>query len=119
MGTINMLESYRTRLIPKINEAKRKSRSKESRTERIIKALNSIEKDLYSINLEIQNNSDVANHIKERVQKNVNDLSGTTDKVEKTITELLNWNRTLSGLATIGISSAVFGHETEAFYNST
>ncbi|MCB0462359.1 MAG: HAMP domain-containing histidine kinase, partial [Flavobacteriaceae bacterium] len=83
------------------------------RTERIIKALNSIEKDLYSINLEIQNNSDVANHIKERVQKNVNDLSGTTDKVEKTITELLNWNRTLSGLATIGISSAVFGHETE------
>jgi signal transduction histidine kinase len=113
MGTINMLESYRTRLIPKINEAKRKSRSKESRTERIIKALNSIEKDLYSINLEIQNNSDVATHIKERVQKNVNDLSGTTDKVEKTISELLNWNRTLSGLATIGISSAVFGHETE------
>lgn len=113
MGTINMLESYRTRLIPKINEAKRKTQNKESRTERIIKALSSIEKDLYTINLEIQNNSDVATHIKERVQKNVNNLSSTTDNVEKTITELLNWNRTLSGLATIGISSAVFGHETE------
>lgn len=113
MGTINMLESYRGRLIPKINEAKRKTRSKESTTERIIKALNSIEKDLYTINLEIQSNSDIDIHLKERVQKNVNDLSGTTDKVEKTITELLNWNRTLSGLATIGISSAVFGHETE------
>lgn len=113
MGTVNMLESYRTKLIPKINEAKRKSRTKESRTERIIKALNSVEKDLYSINLEIQNNSDIKTHLKERVQKNVNQLSGTTDKVEKAITELLNWNRTLSGLATIGISSAVFGHETE------
>lgn len=113
MGTINMLESYRTKLIPKINEAKRKSRNKESRAERIIKALNGIEKDLYSINLEIQNNSDIKTHLKERVQKNINDLSGATDKVEKTITELLNWNRTLSGLATIGISSAVFGHETE------
>ncbi|TXD81523.1 sensor histidine kinase [Subsaximicrobium wynnwilliamsii] len=113
MGTVNMLESYRTKLIPKINEAKRKSRTKESRTERIIKALNSVEKDLYSINLEIQNNTDIKTHLKERVQKNINQLSGTTDKVEKTITELLNWNRTLSGLATIGISSAVFGHETE------
>ena len=115
MGTINMLESYRTRLIPKINEAKRKSRSKESTTERIIKALNSIEKDLYSINLEIQSNTDIDDYLKEKVQKNVNDLSGTTDKVEKTITDLLNWNRTLSGLATIGISSAVFGHETEGY----
>lgn len=113
MGTVNMLESYRTKLIPKINEAKRKTRTKESRTERIIKALNSVEKDLYSINLEIQDNDDIATHLKERVQKNVNQLSGTNDKVEKTITELLNWNRTLSGLATIGISSAVFGHETE------
>ncbi len=113
MGTINMLESYRTKLVPKINEAKRKSRNKESRTEQIIKALNSIEKDLYSINLEIQDNDGVELHLKERVQKNVNELSGTTDKVEKTLTELLNWNRTLSGLATIGISSAVFGHETE------
>jgi len=113
MGTVNMLESYRTKLIPKINEAKRKARSKESSTERIIKALNSVEKDLYSINLEIQNNNDIKTHLKERVQKNVNQLSGTTDKVEKTLAELLNWNRTLSGLATIGISSAVFGHETE------
>lgn len=113
MGTVNMLESYRTKLIPQINESKRKSRTKESGTERIIKALNSVEKDLYSINLEIQNNADIKTHLKERVQKNINQLSGTTDKVEKTITELLNWNRTLSGLATIGISSAVFGHETE------
>lgn len=113
MGTVNMLESYRTKLIPKINEAKRKSRTKESQTERIIKALHSVEKDLYSINLEIQSNNDIKTHLKERVQNNINKLSGTTDKVEKTIIELLNWNRTLSGLATIGISSAVFGHETE------
>jgi hypothetical protein len=113
LGTINMLESYRARLLPQIKQAKRMARSTESRSERIVKALNNIEQDLFSINKEIQDNTDIQDRLKERVQKNVNDLSGTTDKVEKTISELLNWNRTLSGLATIGISSAVFGHETE------
>ena len=113
LGTVNMLESYRKKLLPQIKQAKRKSRSTESRSERIVKALNNIEQDLFSINKEIQENADIQEHLKERVQRNVYDLSGTTDKVEKTITELLNWNRTLSGLATIGISSAVFGHETE------
>ncbi len=36
-----------------------------------------------------------------------------TDETSKTITEILNKNRTLGGLATIGIASAVFGHETQ------
>ena len=36
-----------------------------------------------------------------------------TAETEKTIEEILNKSRTLAGLATIGISSAVFGHETQ------
>jgi signal transduction histidine kinase len=36
-----------------------------------------------------------------------------TGETEKSIEELLDRSRTLAGLATIGISSAVFGHETQ------
>lgn len=36
-----------------------------------------------------------------------------TDETSKSITEILDKNRTLGGLATIGIASAVFGHETQ------
>lgn len=42
----------------------------------------------------------------------LNIVIGGTASTEKSIDEILNNNRTLSGLATIGISSAVFGHET-------
>jgi len=113
LGSINMLESYRTKLIPEIKKHKSKGKSNESRTDKIIKALNSIEADLNEINQEIQEIEDVDDETKNRIEKNINRLGRTSIKVEKTINELLNWNRTLSGLATIGISSAVFGHETE------
>lgn len=115
LGSINMLESYRTKLIPKIKSSKalNKKVSTETQTDKLIKALSNIEQDLDDINSNIQGSKDIDNETKVKVQKNITNLSRTTSKVEKTITDLLNWNRTLSGLATIGISSAVFGHETE------
>ncbi|MFD0962556.1 sensor histidine kinase [Pseudofulvibacter geojedonensis] len=113
LGSINMLESYRTKLVPQIKQSKGKSKSTKTNADKIIKTLSTIEKDLDEINHDIQNSSDVDLDTKDRIQKNVLILSKTTAKVEKTINDLLNWNRTLSGLATIGISSAVFGHETE------
>jgi hypothetical protein len=113
LGSINMLESYRTKLLPEIKKSKSTKKSNQTQTEKLIKALSSIEADLDEINSDIQNSKDVDSTTKERIQKNITNLSKTTTKVEKTINDLLNWNRTLSGLATIGISSAVFGHETE------
>lgn len=113
LGSINMLESYRTKLLPEIKKKSNENKSTESKTESIIKALSGIGDDLSEIKNEIDESRDIDDDVKEKVQKNLNSLSKTTQKVEKTITELLNWNRTLSGLATIGISSAVFGHETE------
>lgn len=113
LGSINMLESYRTKLLPEIKKAKNNEKSTESNTDKIIKSLSEIESDLSEIKDEIDSSNDIDDDVKERVQKNITNLSKTTQKVEKTITDLLNWNRTLSGLATVGISSAVFGHETE------
>ncbi len=113
LGSINMLESYRTKLIPQIKKSKSETKSSENKTDRLIKELSKIEQDLDDINEEIQSSTDIDSNTKEKVQKNITNLSKTTTKIEKTINDLLNWNRTLSGLATIGISSAVFGHETE------
>jgi signal transduction histidine kinase len=113
LGSINMLESYRTKLLPEIKKSKSSEKSTESNTEKIIKSLSGIEADLSEIKAEIDSSKDIDDDVKESVQKNITNLSKTTQKVEKTITDLLNWNRTLSGLATVGISSAVFGHETE------
>lgn len=113
LGSINMLESYRTKLLPEIKKSKSSEQSTESNTEKIIKSLSGIEADLSEIKAEIDSSKDIDDDVKESVQKNIRNLSKTTQKVEKTITDLLNWNRTLSGLATVGISSAVFGHETE------
>lgn len=113
LGSINMLESYRTKLLPEIKKSKSSEKSTESNTEKIIKSLSGIEADLSEIKAEIDSSKDIDDDVKVSVQKNITNLSKTTQKVEKTITDLLNWNRTLSGLATVGISSAVFGHETE------
>lgn len=113
MGSINMLESYRTKLLPEIKKSKSQNQSSETATDKIIKSLSGIESDLSDIKAEIDGSKDIDDDVKENVQKNITNLSKTTQKVEKTITDLLNWNRTLSGLATVGISSAVFGHETE------
>jgi signal transduction histidine kinase len=113
LGSINMLESYRTKLLPEIKKSKSSDKSTESNTNKIIKSLSEIEADLSEIKAEIDSSKDIDDDVKESVQKNITNLSKTTQKVEKTITDLLNWNRTLSGLATVGISSAVFGHETE------
>tara|TARA_R110000744_G_scaffold110953_1_gene209075 strand:+ start:736 stop:3066 length:2331 start_codon:yes stop_codon:yes gene_type:complete len=44
---------------------------------------------------------------------NIDAVLVQTEMTERTIEEVLDKNRTLGGLATIGISSAVFGHETQ------
>jgi len=113
LGSINMLESYRVKILPEINEAKKSKRRAERKTDKIIRTLNKIEKDLIKIKKEVENAKDIKDEIKTSFNENIIVLSKTSDNVEKTITELLDWNRTLSGLATIGISSAVFAHETE------
>lgn len=48
-----------------------------------------------------------------QVLNQVEELAESTEKIEKTIEDIYSKNRLLGGLATIGISSAVFGHETQ------
>ncbi len=120
LGSINMLESYRVSIysiIEKSREKKKPAASKEA--EQIKLQLSNVKEGLESIKEEIASKSDSpANvNISRPIEKSIEQVEGITEKFERTITELLNWNRVLSGLATMGISSAVFGHETEGSIN--
>jgi len=126
LGSINMLETHRANIYPlieKSRESKKPTASKES--EQIQLQLFSVKEDLESIKNEMQSNSmKSASSLEIRpIDKSIEKVEDITKKVDKTISELLNWNRVLSGLATIGISSTVFGHETEGsislFTNAT
>lgn len=115
LGSINMLESYRANiytLSEKNKSAKKPIASKEA--EQIQIELFSVKEELESIKVEIDSkNTKSVQNIARPIEKSIERVEVITKKVDKTISELLNWNRVLSGLATIGISSAVFGHETE------
>jgi len=120
LGSINMLESYRYSIysiIEKSREKKKPAASKEA--EQIKLQLFNVKEGLESIKEEIASKTTTTSHvnISRPIEKSIEQVEVLTIKVEKTITELLNWNRVLSGLATMGISSAVFGHETEGSIN--
>jgi len=126
LGSINMLETHRANIYPLIEKTKESKRPTASReAEQIQMQLFSVKEDLESIRTEITRKTTKSSHsdVSRPIEKSIEKVSVITKKVDKTITDLLHWNRVLSGLATIGISSAVFGHETEGsislFTNAT
>ncbi|WP_128547184.1 sensor histidine kinase [Larkinella soli] len=116
MGSIVLLETHRAdlyQMLDKEKETKTLTSSKEK--EYIRDKFLVVKAGLNTLKEAIQEQGDTK--IKDESLQIVESASETVSKVEiiveKTITELLAWNRVLSGLATLGISSAVFGHETE------
>lgn len=115
-ATKRLLESHRARIYPTIEKVRKEKQKVPAykEAEKIKEKLSSVKEDLNSIKTEIETNESVkpAAFLKP-IARSIDKVDSISDNVEDTITELLNWQRTLNGLATIGISSAVFGHETE------
>ncbi len=116
LGSINMLETHRVNIYyhtQKSREAKKSAASKEA--EQIKLDLFSVMEELESIKVEIESKGSSPKNltISRPIEKSIERVNVISERVGKTIDELLHWNRVLSGLATIGISSTVFGHETE------
>lgn len=116
LGSINMLETHRVNIYyhtQKARDAKKSAASKEA--EQIKLDLFSVMEELESIKVEIQSKGTSPQKltISRPIEKSIERVNVISERVGKTIDELLHWNRVLSGLATIGISSTVFGHETE------
>lgn len=118
MGSLLMLESHRAKIYPQIQKDKKKKEpsSAHQDAEKIKAQLASVKDDLLTIKDEIDKKGTAAKPVGflKPIARTITIVDSISEEVDSTITELLNWQRVLSGLATMGISSAVFGHETES-----
>lgn len=116
LATKRLLEAHRASIYPKIEKARKEKQKTPAHreAEKIKEQLTSVKDDLNSIKTDIETSDNVKPvAFLKPIARSINKVESISDDVENTITELLNWQRVLNGLATIGISSAVFGHETE------
>jgi signal transduction histidine kinase len=117
MASIRLLESHRANIYPEIEKIKKQKNIVPAHKEVIIikDQLSSVKEDLSLIRdeIEVRGESVQAKNFLAPLAKTISKVDKISDEVDSTITDLLAWQRVLSGLATMGISSAVFGHETE------
>ena len=116
-GAILMLESHRTKIYPELEKAQ-KAKNKPSplkEAEKIKEQLSLVKEDLTAIKDEVEKKGAdyKADQIIKPIEKSITKVESISDDIGDTLLDLLNWQRVLSGLATVGISSAVFGHEIE------
>ncbi len=117
MASIRLLETHRSSIFPLIEKTKKQKSITpgHKEVERIQGQLFSVKDDLKTIKEEIETNSETVRPVTflKPIAKTISKIDTISDDVDATISDLLTWQRVLSGLATMGISSAVFGHETE------
>lgn len=119
LGAIQVLESHRVEINRREKgKSKEKGKSQSSTTIPKSQKLEMISSELDTANTMLtkvqaavfKEDKEAYNTIKDSqvILKNVG------KDINETILEILNENRTLNGLATLGITTAVFGHETES-----
>jgi signal transduction histidine kinase len=117
IATKRLLETHRAEIYPVIEKSKiEKQKIPASReAEKIHEQLILVKDELNVLRNELETNSDKVKPqaFLKPIVRSIDKVETITEEVQETISELLNWQRVLNGLATIGISSAVFGHETE------
>ena len=117
LASKRLLESHRANIFPKIEKARREKQKipAHREAEMIKEQLGSVKDELISIKTEIETGNQNVKPVSflKPISRSIGQVESISDNVETTITELLKWQRVLNGLGTIGIASAVFGHETE------
>lgn len=113
LGTIHLLENYRIEINQELN--KDKSKVKKPTADEIKNKLSSINSELDSIKKYLEDNKDYRTKI---ITASFDKIEEVVEQTENTIEELLSEKRVLNALATLGISSAVFGHETQDAINN-
>ena len=104
LAAIRLLESHRHYVY-----LKRESKDKKPSPAKVIYELKNQLEELKGIVKNLSSDSTM----KGDTIKSFNLFNETADQATESIDELLTKNRVLSGLASLGISSAVFGHETQ------
>lgn len=117
LATKKLLETHRGNIYKDFEKNKVEKQKTPTHQEaiKIKQELISVKNDLSDIRNEIENNYENLNPklLLNPINKSIITVEGVADEVVDKFNDLLDWQRTIHGLATIGISSAVFGHETE------
>lgn len=127
LATKKLLETHRGNIYKDFekNKAEKQKTPTHQEAIKIKQELISVKNDLSDIRNEIENNYENLNPklFLNPINKSITTVESVADEVVDKFNDLLDWQRTIHGLATIGISSAVFGHETEGsitqFHGST
>lgn len=113
-ASVVLLAAYRRDVNKEVTKNKKiidKDRSTNVYLKSLRTRLSSVVSDINSIKLFVDKNKDIKGN---PLLNTVNTIEKVITETEKTFEELLDEKRVLSALATLGISSAVFGHETES-----
>lgn len=117
LATKKLLETHRGNIYKDFekNKAEKQKTPTHQEAIKIKQELISVKNDLSDIRNEIENNYENLNPklFLNPINKSITTVESVADEVVDKFNDLLDWQRTIHGLATIGISSAVFGHETE------
>lgn len=116
-ATKRLLETHRGSIYSSLTKEREEKRKPPvyKEAEKISEKLEDIREVLSSVKNRIvkSNEGTPTSALLQPLESSIEKVETIKDEVEVTISDLLSWQRVLNGLATIGISSAVFGHETE------
>ena len=111
MGCLRLLETYRHKVVSEKDKSPGQKASPSEDVTVLHKELTVLKKDLIEIKTKMPSGSS------KPVNRTLDQVATVTEKIketEKSLEELVSQARVLRGLATIGIASAVFGHETQS-----
>lgn len=112
--SITLLASYRVDINKDSTNSKKiidKDKSSTVYLKTLRARLTGVVEDINSIKSSVSKNKEIKDNI---FLNSVSTIENVIDETEKTFEEILEEKRVLSALATLGISSAFFGHETES-----
>lgn len=113
LGSIILLESYRVKLFKKLESKKAKKKETiNQNVSNVVKDLSSVKESL------VEYNKSDGDRDKSEISKTIKKLENVIKSSTSAFEMLLDEKRVLHGLATLGISTAVFGHETESAINN-
>lgn len=107
LGALSLLENRRHKIY-KEQKGKAPARTPSEKSDQFKSELDIIKKDVDTI----KSSENVPDEIKEAFG-NIEKFIDLSQETSETLVEVLSHNRVLSGLATLGIASAVFAHETQ------
>lgn len=110
-GAIQLMETYRVGLLKKLKKTPdAKPKTNHDSIAIITNELNDVKKELEKIQTHVGSLEDFRGR---PLLATISKISHAIEQTESTFESLLDEKRVLNALATLGISSAVFGHETE------